>query len=44
MIVPTSPAFFFEALPVGAPAYQWLNHLQCVNIGAADLERFEVFL
>jgi hypothetical protein len=24
------------------PAYQWLNRLQCLNIGEADLERFEV--
>ena len=24
------------------PTYQWLNRLQCVNIGEADLERFEV--
>jgi hypothetical protein len=24
------------------PTYQWLNRLQCLNIGEADLERFEV--
>ena len=24
------------------PAYLWLNRLQCVNVGEADLERFEV--
>ena len=24
------------------PAYQWLNRLQYLNIGEADLERFEV--
>jgi hypothetical protein len=24
------------------PAYQWLNRLQCLNIGEVDLERFEV--
>jgi hypothetical protein len=24
------------------PTYKWLNRLQCLNIGEADLERFEV--
>jgi hypothetical protein len=24
------------------PAYKWLNRLQCVGVGEADLERFEV--
>jgi len=24
------------------PAYQWLNRLQCINIGEVDMERFEV--
>ena len=39
---PSVPLRVATRFQTSHPTYQWLNRLQCLNIGEADLERFEV--
>jgi hypothetical protein len=39
------PRFTLRTVPraqTAHPAYQWINRLQCIGIGEADLEKLEV--
>ncbi|MBZ5599706.1 MAG: DUF3237 domain-containing protein [Acidobacteriia bacterium] len=42
VLPPKLPLRVVPRFQTSHPAYLWLNRLQCLNIGEADLERFEV--